>query len=75
MYHEGEVRLIAYELWEREGRPDGKDLEHWHQAEAIWAERQSPEQAETETPEKPVLKRTRRTTAARRRTASRRPSK
>ena len=23
----------AYELWEKAGRPDGRDLEHWFQAE------------------------------------------
>ena len=27
------IRLRAYALWEREGRPDGKNLEHW-----LWAE-------------------------------------
>lgn len=25
-------RLIAYELWESEGRPEGKAEEHWNQA-------------------------------------------
>jgi hypothetical protein len=24
----------AYAIWEREGRPDGKDLDHWLRAEA-----------------------------------------
>jgi hypothetical protein len=28
------VRLEAYYLWEREGRPDGKADIHWHAAEA-----------------------------------------
>jgi hypothetical protein len=23
----------AYEMWERDGRPDGKHLDHWHQAQ------------------------------------------
>jgi hypothetical protein len=33
------VRARAYMIWETEGRPDGKHLEHWHQAErAIAAE-------------------------------------
>ena len=27
------IRERAYELWEREGRPQGRDLEHWVQAE------------------------------------------
>jgi Protein of unknown function (DUF2934) len=29
-----EVALRAYEIYEREGRPDGHDLEHWNRAEA-----------------------------------------
>ena len=28
------TRQRAYALWEREGRPDGKNLEHWLRAEA-----------------------------------------
>jgi hypothetical protein len=27
------VRSRAYELWEKDGRPDGRDKEHWSQAE------------------------------------------
>ncbi len=27
------IRLRAYEIWEREGRPYGRDQEHWAQAE------------------------------------------
>ena len=27
------VRVLAYELWERAGRPDGQDLEYWLEAE------------------------------------------
>jgi hypothetical protein len=27
------IQRRAYELWEREGRPDGRDHAHWHQAE------------------------------------------
>jgi DUF2934 family protein len=26
---------IAYTLWERDGRPDGKDLDHWFRAEVM----------------------------------------
>jgi hypothetical protein len=29
----GDVALRAYEIYEREGRPDGRHLEHWVQAE------------------------------------------
>ena len=28
------IRQRAYEIWEQDGRPDGRDQEHWHQAEA-----------------------------------------
>jgi hypothetical protein len=34
MSHEAEVARRAYEIWEREGRPHGVDLEHWLRAEA-----------------------------------------
>jgi hypothetical protein len=27
------IRTRAYELWESEGRPESRDLAHWHQAE------------------------------------------
>ena len=29
------IRERAYQLWEAAGRPEGCDLEHWLQAEAI----------------------------------------
>ena len=28
------IRERAYEIWEREGRPEGRDAEHWRQAAA-----------------------------------------
>jgi len=40
MYNDEEIRLISYRIWEEEGRPDGRDLEHWFKAEAIWKEQQ-----------------------------------
>ena len=36
MQHNEEIRLIAYRIWEEQGRPDGRDLEHWLKAEVIW---------------------------------------
>lgn len=49
-WHENRVRERAYEIWERNGRPDGKAEEHWRQAEAeIAAEEQgSTQEAELE---------------------------
>ena len=29
------VRVVAYSLWERAGRPEGADVKFWHLAEAI----------------------------------------
>lgn len=29
------ISARAYELWEKEGRPDGRDLAHWLEAERI----------------------------------------
>jgi Protein of unknown function (DUF2934) len=31
---EERIRQRAYEIWERAGRPHGRDQEHWRQAEA-----------------------------------------
>lgn len=28
-----QIRARAHEIWEREGRPDGRDAEHWRAAE------------------------------------------
>lgn len=52
MERDEEIRLIAYGLWENEGRPEGRALEHWLMAEAMWNERQSPEAQGT--PSKPA---------------------
>jgi Protein of unknown function (DUF2934) len=29
---EERVRKRAYEIWEEEGRPEGRDLDHWNRA-------------------------------------------
>jgi hypothetical protein len=36
--NEEKIKMRAYEVWEREGRPDGRHDEHWHQAEKDAAE-------------------------------------
>jgi hypothetical protein len=38
MGREDEVRLIAYNIWEEENCPDGRDCEHWFKAEVVWEE-------------------------------------
>jgi hypothetical protein len=32
--HDGEIAHRAYRIWEGEGRPSGRDLDHWLRAEA-----------------------------------------
>jgi hypothetical protein len=27
-----EIRVLAYELWQRDGAPEGRDDEYWHAA-------------------------------------------
>ena len=39
---EDKIRLRAYQLWDEEGRPSGRDKEHWQQAEAELVAGQSP---------------------------------
>lgn len=34
-----EIAQIAYELWEKEGRVEGRDREHWRAAEIMVAAR------------------------------------
>jgi hypothetical protein len=46
----GKIEQRAYEIWDREGRPHGKALEHWHQAVAEIAREE--EQAATARAEK-----------------------
>jgi Protein of unknown function (DUF2934) len=31
---EADIRKRAHEIWERDGRPEFRDQEHWHKAEA-----------------------------------------
>jgi hypothetical protein len=31
---EADIRQRAHEIWEREGRPEFRDQDHWHKAEA-----------------------------------------
>jgi hypothetical protein len=36
MAKEDEIKLIAYNIWEQQGCPNGHDCEHWFLAESIW---------------------------------------
>ena len=64
---EEEIRLIAYHLWQDEGCPHGRHLEHWVKAEAMWQARQHPEKPMEQTA--PKRKRT-----TKRKTARKKPS-
>jgi hypothetical protein len=33
--NEEQIRQIAYELWEREGRPPGRELDHYYSAQQL----------------------------------------
>jgi hypothetical protein len=46
MNHDEEIRLIAYRIWEGQGRQAGYDLEHWLKAEAMWQEQTYGHQAQ-----------------------------
>jgi hypothetical protein len=37
---EEEVKLIAYNIWQQQGCPNGRDCEQWFMAESIWEEKQ-----------------------------------
>ncbi len=43
------IRARAYAIWEQEGRPDGKELEHWVQAKRLIAAEELCAAAETPT--------------------------
>ena len=46
MTDEVRIRERAYEIWERAGKPDGAELEHWHQARQQLQDEVPPEESE-----------------------------
>jgi len=48
--HDEEIRQIAYQLWQDEGCPDGRHLEHWVKAESIWRARHEAASPPTSSP-------------------------
>ena len=40
MLMQDKIALRAYEIWKKAGRPEGKDLEHWQQAERALSAKQ-----------------------------------
>ena len=45
MGREEEIRVIAYRIWEEEGRGHGHKVDQWLRAEAIWEARYKPKTA------------------------------
>ena len=41
MVTDEEIRELAYTIWEEEGRPNGKDVEHYLRAKKILEEREA----------------------------------
>ncbi len=67
--HDEEIRQIAYKLWQEEGCPDGRHLDHWFKAESIWHARQEATHADQQP--RPEAKRTRKKTVTPTKTKSR----
>jgi hypothetical protein len=42
-----EIRAAAHSLWEQEGRPEGRDIEHWLRAEVLLRQKRGPIKVET----------------------------
>jgi hypothetical protein len=42
MNREEEIRIIAYNIWEKGGNCHGRDVEDWLKAETIWQETSQP---------------------------------
>ena len=49
------LRERAYALWENEGRPDGKDSEHWSRAEAELKQNAAPSDDGKDSSENPHI--------------------
>jgi hypothetical protein len=38
---EEQIKSLAYDIWEQEGRPEGKDIEHYFRAKQILEDQES----------------------------------
>ena len=38
MERQEEIQKIAYSIWQNDGCPEGRHLNHWLKAEAMWGE-------------------------------------
>lgn len=49
-----QVRLLAYSIWEKEGCPDGRDVEHYYLAQHMLEEKESASSSSRETAPPPT---------------------
>lgn len=38
MSEQERIKMIAFRIWEQEGRPEGRALDHWLKAEQLWSD-------------------------------------
>jgi hypothetical protein len=50
--HHEKIRTLAHQIWEDEGRPEGRHLDHWARAEEMVTSAK-PAKADAEKPAKP----------------------
>jgi Protein of unknown function (DUF2934) len=50
MITEEQIKKLAHSIWEQEGRPNGKDVEHYVRAKKILEERESSQVIELASP-------------------------
>lgn len=55
MITEERIKALAYSIWEQEGRPDGKDAEHYYAAKRILEEREAASSPVIQLPPRPAL--------------------
>ena len=48
------IRVVAYELWERDGAPEGKDDEYWHAAVKLLSDEGEVDEGGVDDPDDPV---------------------
>lgn len=53
--NEGDIRELAYQLWERDGSPHGRDNEYWHAAEKLLSEDSNEADAGSVEDPKPIV--------------------
>jgi hypothetical protein len=63
MEREQEIRGLAYKIWEEEGCPHGRNVEHWLKAEAMLQSRNDGDEPEPKV-RRPARKRVKRSRVA-----------